>query len=318
MKLENIGFYTLSEWRAKHATESSPLWRCELLLTNKCNFNCPYCRGLSGKELLFDDAKSILDIWIDGGLQHVRFSGGEPTLYPDLDYLIQQCENSGVKRIAISTNGSAELDYYLWLMQCGVNDFSISLDACCSSDANVMSGSYGKWDNVVSNIKALSKEIYVTVGIVYNELNQKSIVDTIQFAHKLGVADIRVIPSAQFGNKMSFYINQEILDYHPILKYRLAGHRNVRGISEYDCNKCKLVLDDMAIWNGYHYPCIIYLRERGDPIGKVSRNMRSERLEWYKTHDSYTDPICKINCLDVCVEYNNHADKYSKNECCVL
>ena len=33
--------------------------------------------------------------------------------------------------------------------------------------------------------------------------------------------------------------------------------------------------------------------------------MRKERVEWYKSHNTYTDPICRKMCLDVCVSYNN-------------
>ena len=62
----------------------------------------------------------------------------------------------------------------------------------------------------------------------------------------------------------------------------------------------------MAVAGGYHYPCVIYMREMGQPIGKVSSNMRQERYQWALNHDTFNDVICKINCLDVCREYNNH------------
>lgn len=39
--LENIGFYTLSDYRASQCSVSSPLWRCELILTDRCNYHCP-------------------------------------------------------------------------------------------------------------------------------------------------------------------------------------------------------------------------------------------------------------------------------------
>ena len=103
-----------------------------------------------------------------------------------------------------------------------------------------------------------------------------------------------------------------LLDVHPILKYRvqniLAG-RNVREILESDTNKCPLVLDDMAVMGDYHFPCVIYMRERGEPIGKVSKNMRQERFEWFKKHDSKKDKICVTNCLDVCIAHNNKCIK---------
>lgn len=60
----------------------------------------------------------------------------------------------------------------------------------------------------------------------------------------------------------------------------------------------------MAVNQGLHYPCIIYMREGGKAIGKVGDNMRAERKAWYENHDTHCDPICKKNCLDVCTEYN--------------
>lgn len=51
MKLEDIGFYTLFDERAKNVSWNSDLQRCELILTDKCNFKCVYCRGIK-KELL--------------------------------------------------------------------------------------------------------------------------------------------------------------------------------------------------------------------------------------------------------------------------
>lgn len=43
----------------------------------------------------------------------------------------------------------------------------------------------------------------------------------------------------------------------------------------------------------------------GDPIGEVGPNMRDKRLQWFIKKNVKDDPICKNNCLDVCVQYNN-------------
>jgi hypothetical protein len=139
-------------------------------------------------------------------------------------------------------------------------------------------------------------------------------VKIIKLSHNLGVSDIRIIPSAQYNKFLKIKIDKFILESHPILKYRLGNHRPVRGLSDGDSGKCKLVLDDMAVWNSYHYPCIIYLREGGTPIGRIGENTRKERSEWYKNHNSYEDKICLHNCLDVCLEYNNSCEAYEKSE----
>lgn len=311
-KLENIGFYTLSNERALNASSTSPLSRCELILTDACNFACPYCRGLSDNlkgNIPFAQAKNTLSSWIDQGLKNIRFSGGEPTLYKGLDKLVKQAKDGGVERIAVSTNGSNGLNFYKNLIDLGVNDFSISLDSASKELGNKMSGGRNVWDKVISNIKELSSLTYVTVGMVFAEENIDNCMESVFFADSLGVSDIRVIPSAQYNKALEILQDLPVnfLEKYPILKYRidnLSKGKSVRGISK-DCkNKCWLVLDDMAVAANYHFPCIIYMREQGQHIGMVGENMRQERLDWLEKHEPWNDSICSEMCLDVCIDYN--------------
>jgi molybdenum cofactor biosynthesis enzyme MoaA len=322
MELESIGFYTLNDNRAKNATIDSPMWRCELIITETCNFKCPYCRGLpeyvydkKSKCLSFASIKKIIDLWCkDKPLKNIRFSGGEPTLHPNIVDIVKYAKIKGIDRIAVSTNGSNKLSIYKQLVKEGVNDFSISLDACCAEMGDEMAGGIkGAWSTVITNIRELSKLTYVTVGVVYNKTNEAQIKDTIMLAHKLGVSDIRVIPSAQYNKPKHIQISKKVLDKHPILKYRLTNMnagKNVRGLNSTDSNRCHLLLDDSIIAGKYHFPCVIYMREHGKPIGRVGKNMRKDRQKWLLKHNSYNDPICKKNCLDVCVAYNNKFSEF--------
>ena len=55
MELKNIGFYTLSNERVKNTSETSQMKRCEMIITEYCNFKCPYCRGL--KDEIYGERK---------------------------------------------------------------------------------------------------------------------------------------------------------------------------------------------------------------------------------------------------------------------
>jgi hypothetical protein len=68
----------------------------------------------------------------------------------------------------------------------------------------------------------------------------------------------------------------------------------------------------MAVAGKYHFPCIIYMREQGNPIGKISNTMRLERLSWLQNTNTHLDPICKRNCIDACVDHNNYVMKNNK------
>jgi len=308
--LENIGFYTLSDERARTASPWSRLQRCELLLGSRCNFCCPYCRTVGGRDISFEQAQTVLQGWIDDGLVNVRFSGGEPTLYNNLLNLVKMAKDGNVKRIAVSTNGSASLRTYEQLIEYGVNDFSISLDACCACDGVKMGATTTRtWNLIPKKIAALSKATYVTVGVVITKRNVEQLDNIIQFAHKLGVSDIRVISAAQSNMPLAKMISPGTEDQYPILKYRIQNANDgkpMRGLTRDDPQHCPLVIDDIAATGDYHYPCIIHLREAPDkPIGRNdSGKVRQERYEWFLRHNTYEDSICRTNCLDVCVEYN--------------
>jgi molybdenum cofactor biosynthesis enzyme MoaA len=326
--LKQIGFYTLSDERAKNSSASSQMKRCEMIITEYCNFKCPYCRGLDAsiygtrivKQLSLEEIKRNIDYWCqDVPLENIRFSGGEPTLHKNIVGIVAYAKFKGIKRIAISSNGSNKWELYEKLIEAGCNDFSISLDACCSSEGDKMAGGvYGAFDKVVENIRKISQKTYVTVGIVLTPSNIAETVKIVSYAHSLGVSDIRIITAAQWNERIDEFnkIPKEFLDAHPILKYRTENFRSgkdIRGIRETDFHRCGLVLDDSVIAGDFHFPCVIYMREKGDAIGTVGPNMREERLKWYLTHDTYKDPICKRNCLDVCCAYNLKFEEYHKN-----
>lgn len=320
-ELEKIGFYTLSDKRVKELSPVSPLQRCELILTSRCNFACPYCRGMQEEDkgdMSFVEALRIIKSWASAGLQNIRFSGGEPTLWKNLVTLVKIAKHLGIKRCALSTNGSRDLSLYKELYKAGIDDFSISLDSCCAATGNKMAGNIPVFDTVVNNIKELSKITYVTVGVVLTEDNQHELNDIISFASSLGVADIRIIPAAQVRKEHKDLKISVNLEKYPILKYRTENFLNglsVRGIKDTDNHLCPLVIDDMAVMNGKHYPCIIYMREHGKEIGNFTtiEEVKAARLFWARTHNCFEDIICKNNCLDVCVDYNNRVREINKS-----
>jgi molybdenum cofactor biosynthesis enzyme MoaA len=318
MELDRIGFYTLSEARARQTSGFSPMWRGEIILTGKCNFKCSYCQGLPVKnDIPLALAHSAIDIWSSEHLKNIRFSGGEPTLYNGLQDLIQHSHQAGVDRIALSTNGTASPEYYKQLIQAGLNDVAISLDSSMPSLAKrIAQVNNSQWERVVENIKILSVLTYVAVSVVFTDENLAFAQDIIRFAHGLGVADIRITTASQYNRTFRAFTNieQEILEAHPILNYRIQNYRlgrNVRGIREADAQRCHLVKDDCVLAGMWHYPCGVYLRERGTPIGVIDPDMRKQRLEWFHSHNTHEDAICHFFCSDIYVDYNNRCESLS-------
>jgi pyruvate-formate lyase-activating enzyme len=278
-----------------------------------------YCQGLPVQnDIPFEYATQVIDTWLCDHLRNIRFSGGEPTLYKELPALVGRCHNGGVERIAISTNGTASLSYYKRLVNAGLDDICISLDAVIPSLAQKMAGvTNPPWENVIRNIRELSRLTYVTTSIVLTPSNAQHAKDIIRFSSDLGVSDIRIVTASHSNNDLVEVLSgldQELLDRYPILKYRVQNYlqgRNVRGIRESDAHRCHLVKDDCVVAWKWHYPCGVYLRERGAPIGEIGPEMRNERIGWFQSHNTYQDPICRQFCSDIYIDYNNRCELIS-------
>lgn len=319
MKLEAIGYYTLTDERARQASVTSTLWRGEIIVTGRCNFKCIYCRGLPPEDIQPDVALNAIELWLQDGLKNIRFSGGEPALYKHLPLLVRKCQQGGVEKIGISTNGSLPFKRYEQLVQAGVNDITVSIDSFNSALADQVAGVKGKWERVITNIQRLSSLTYVAASIVLTEENVDLAKEIILFVHNLGVADIRIV-TASHHEHLSLKLQDipaAILEAHPILKYRVHSFRSAqrfRGLRSSDSHKCYLVLDDSVIWEKWHYPCGIYLREGGQPIGEISPGMRLEREKWLAAHDTHLDPLCSQFCTDMYISYNNRVAELAKNQ----
>ena len=85
-------------------------------ITSSCNLDCPICYTINKNEgahrTTKDDLRRILDhLAADHDeLDIINFTGGEPTLHPELPEFLEMCRDAGVKRLTISTNGLKLLD----------------------------------------------------------------------------------------------------------------------------------------------------------------------------------------------------------------
>lgn len=80
---------------------------CTTLFTGVCNFDCEFCynRGLlKEKELNFDNAILPKLLERKDFIDHVIISGGECTVHPDFEKIVNKLYDNGFK-IGIHTNG---------------------------------------------------------------------------------------------------------------------------------------------------------------------------------------------------------------------
>lgn len=85
-------------------------------ITSACNLDCPICYTVNKNDgahrLTLDGMRKILDHLLADHteLDIINFTGGEPTLHPELPEILAMCRDAGIRRLTISTNGLKLLD----------------------------------------------------------------------------------------------------------------------------------------------------------------------------------------------------------------
>jgi GTP 3',8-cyclase len=82
-------------------------------VTDHCNLRCVYCMPLNGLQFLPSEdlltpseIASVVGVAVSAGFRKFRFTGGEPTLRPDLVEIIERIRRiKGVGDLAMTTNG---------------------------------------------------------------------------------------------------------------------------------------------------------------------------------------------------------------------
>lgn len=74
-----------------------------------CNLACPTCFANAGPgyNITLEECERMLDTFVrtEGEAEVVQFSGGEPTLHPQLFDMIRMARAKGIKHVMVNTNG---------------------------------------------------------------------------------------------------------------------------------------------------------------------------------------------------------------------
>lgn len=216
------------------------LW---LELTEKCNLECIHCYSDSspqkakGNKMGFSEWKNVILEARKVNSDHIQFIGGEPTLYPYLQELIEIAYCNGFEFIEVFTNGVKFSNQQRQVfLKFGVNlAFSIySLDGNIHDNITSKKGSFNR---TISNIKwAIENGLKVRVGIIDLGINSHTISATIEFLKALGVSHVGVDQKRNIG------------------RGRTKGNDDYNGFNELcsECDEGKLCITPSG--NIFHCP----------------------------------------------------------------
>lgn len=112
--------------------------KLRISLTDRCNFRCTYCMPEHPDWLprasLLDrgEVVRLAGLFVDHGIEQIRLTGGEPLLRRDLVECVRAIDGlreRGLRRLSMTTNASRIAPLAATLVEAGIDDFNVSLDA---------------------------------------------------------------------------------------------------------------------------------------------------------------------------------------------
>jgi len=153
--------------------------RVKVVVGFKCNANCIFCyykdflkKPLISKEKIKKDILFALRY----GIEEIDFSGGEPTIHPDLPELIYFAKKKGIKKVCIITNGIAlaKKEYLKLLIDSGLDEILFSLQGYDESSHDFLVGFKGAYSKLMKALEnAYKLPVKIRINSVIHKINYK-------------------------------------------------------------------------------------------------------------------------------------------------
>jgi cyclic pyranopterin phosphate synthase len=166
-----------------------------LSVTDRCNIRCFYCmpehdvKFVSRTEILdFEEIERFARIAVGLGINKLRVTGGEPLVRRDLPVLIRRLAAiSGVKDIALTTNGVLLADMAGPLYEAGLRRINVHLDTL-DRERFVQITRRDDLNKVLAGLEACRKLGYVTKinAVAVKDLVEPDIVPLARYARENG------------------------------------------------------------------------------------------------------------------------------------
>lgn len=162
-------------------------------VTRACNLKCKHCYESAGRkdhdELSTIEALRTIDKLADAGVVFLAFSGGEPTVRPDILTLIHRAAERGIY-VAVATNGISfsNPERVRMFKDAGMKFVQVSIDGAHAKTHDEFRGVSGAFDKTIAGIKnCVAEDLFVEVSTTVTRHNISEIHDVISLCEDLRV-----------------------------------------------------------------------------------------------------------------------------------
>ena len=187
--------------------------RLDLKVGFACNNNCRFCVAAYKRKLGNKSTEKImseLDEAKQEGLTEVVFTGGEPTVRPDIAELVAYASSLGYTSIQIQSNG--RMFYYKKfcnrMIKAGANEFAISLHAPRAEIHDFLTRSPGSFEQTVQGIRNLKElDRRLLLNSVVTKSNYIHLPELAKLLVSLGVEQFQMAFVHAMGNAYANFDN---------------------------------------------------------------------------------------------------------------
>ncbi len=318
--------------------DSTPLDRLTVFVTPRCNLRCPYCKaaGRGGGRRAAHDLASferLLDGLGGAPLRHLHLTGGEATLAPDLPAMVRAARARGVGRVSLTSNGTCGPARMLALVEAGLDEARVSVDAADAAQGAALTGRPGAWGASVATVRALAEarraggRCHVVVNTVVTRANRGSLHQLVAALLALGPDDLKLITEVDGREGLGDFPGAAVVRAGlrallaarppaalPLLRLKLATvfDPDAIGLAGEPSRpgrrwRCLIPLTERTVDADAYYPCSVYLREGGAPLGPLGdppARQRARSAAFAAEADCLADPICRRYCLHCTRAFN--------------
>ena len=200
-------------------TYGRQLRNLRISVTDRCNLRCAYCMPeedyvwLPRAEILhFGEVATLVDVFMDLGVDKIRLTGGEPLLRRELPRLVRVlAAKPRLRDLALTTNGVLLAEHAGALKEAGLHRVTVSLDTLRPERFAVLTRRQSH-AQVLEGIEAVTRAGFSETKldtVVMRGVNDDELAELIEFG-KRAPAEVRFIEYMDVGGATRWSMEQVV------------------------------------------------------------------------------------------------------------
>lgn len=286
-----------------------------LLLTESCNLRCSHCYVEAGPgvgaHMPLRRVELAFDLLLGLGIDDIRLTGGEPSIHPDFDHIVEMAHIKKVRLGLVSNgvkllNSARSSDVFNSLSRCWISLYGAS----AASHSRTSGRTSRTFYDTIDQVGALASQGYwIGLSVLASPGDSKNIDGLIRIALDTGIRKLRILPIQPDGRACDSSIDwsiwpDEVLEIAQLLKaHPLSRRFELLTINDpfdltgrYEDGHASCLLHSRQMWSvtpdGGVYPCCFTVYSPSLLIGNVADDGMRERLRELAASRS-TTPACQ-------------------------